>query len=77
MRLSHAERREYGMKVFRAPLGVVRVCPCCKHSEIVKTGIQGVGRGYGMREGNKARGRMIQHIKATHPEYVASLKTSH
>lgn len=63
--------RELGMKVYRLPLGVVRACPCCKHTEIVRTGISGVGRGYGMREGNKARGRMIQHIRAAHPKHTA------
>ncbi len=55
-------------KTVEGPLAVVRACKYCKHIEIVKKGLRGAGRGYGMCEGNKARGRMIQHIKATHPE---------
>jgi len=55
---------------------VVRGCRFCKHIEKVRKGIPGVGRGYGMREGNKARGRMIQHVKEAHPEqYAASRPT--
>jgi hypothetical protein len=29
-----------------------------------------LGRGQGMREGNKQRGILIQHIKAEHPEVL-------
>lgn len=58
-------------------LATVRVCLCCPqrhtaHAEIVRKGLPGVGRGYGLREGNKARGRMIQHIKTAHPEQYAA-----
>ena len=56
------------------PLAIVRVCKICGHFETVKKGIPGVGRSYGMREGNKARGRIIQHIKDNHPESVNDLK---
>ena len=49
--------------VHRGPLGVVRACRKCSFSTVVRTGIEGAGRGYGMREGNKARGQMIQHAK--------------
>jgi len=45
-------------------MATVRVCDICGHIEKVVKGRPGVGRGYGMREGNKARGRMIQHINA-------------
>lgn len=55
-------------KTYARPLGTVRVCNHCGHVEIVKSGTRGTGRGYGMREGNKARGRMIQHIKTHHPD---------
>ena len=48
------------------PLAVVRICKICGHQEVVKKGLPGVGRGYGLREGNKARGRMIQHINECH-----------
>ena len=54
----------------RGPMAVIRQCAHCKHFEIVRVGMNGVGRGYGMREGNKARGRMIQHIKSAHPQVV-------
>ena len=50
-------------RTVKGPLGVVRVCLICGHRIIVRTGRAGVGRGYGMREGNKARGHMIQHFK--------------
>ena len=53
--------------VAKGPFAVVRICRYCKHYETVPIG-RGYGRGYGMREGNKARGRMIQHLKQTHPE---------
>jgi hypothetical protein len=56
----------YGSR--EGPMAVVRYCLHCKHMEIVRKGMRGVGRGYGMREGNKARGRMIEHIKKSHPE---------
>lgn len=61
---------EKHIKTSRGPLGVVRFCTVkkCKFYAMVKTGIHGVGRGYGMREGNKARGKMIQHVKSEHPE---------
>ena len=56
---------------FRAgPLAIVRFCRLCDHAEILKTGRPGVGRGFGMREGNKSRGRMIQHIKAEHADVI-------
>lgn len=53
------------------PFAVVRVCNFCKHTEKIAVGFEGAGRGYGMREGNKARGRMLQHIKAAHPAEYA------
>jgi hypothetical protein len=56
-------------------MATVRACKWCKHAEVVRSGQLGVGRGYGMREGNKARGRMIQHVKAAHPaEYASAMK---
>lgn len=44
-------------------------CKLCKHIDIVKK-VRNPGRGWGMREGNKQRGRMIQHIKDAHPEVL-------
>ena len=61
---------EIYFKTVTGPLATVRVCIVCGHKEIVRKGIRGAGRGYGMREGNKARGRMIQHIKSEHPEVL-------
>lgn len=55
------------------PFAVVRACKLCKfvHS---RPKLQGTGRGTGMREGNKQRGILIQHIKAEHPaEYAAAM----
>lgn len=61
-------------KVSTGPLAVIRQCLHCKHFEIVRKGLPGVGRGYGMREGNKARGRIIQHVKTAHPEQYAAAR---
>ena len=66
--MSHPADKYY--KERSGPYAKVRVCLLCGHSEIVRKGIRDAGRGYGMREGNKARGRMIQHIKAEHPEVL-------
>lgn len=64
-------------KTYEGPLAVIRACSCCKHFEIVRKGLHGAGRGYGMREGNKARGRIIQHIKTAHPErYAEAVKAA-
>jgi hypothetical protein len=51
-------------------LGVVRWCCVkgCKWSDFRKKGPRGtMGRGNGFREGNKQRGRAIQHVKEAHP----------
>ncbi len=52
-------------KTYYGPLAVVRACNYCSFTVRLEIG-HGGGRGYGMREGNKARGRMIQHIKECH-----------
>lgn len=57
---------QYPYSERHGPFAVVRVCDICGHTELVRKGQPGVGRGYGFREGNKARGRMIQHIKKEH-----------
>lgn len=66
---------------FLGPLSAVRACKHCSHVETVRRILPGrgaltnpLGRGYGMSEGNKARGRMIQHVKAAHPEFYAAQK---
>ena len=56
--------------IYKGPLAVVRKCKYCDHTERINCGVPGVGRGYGMREGNKARGRMIQHIKKYHADKI-------
>ena len=52
-------------RTLSGPLAIVRVCNDCGF-KIVLRRRTGVGRGYGFREGNKARGVMIQHYKKTH-----------
>lgn len=47
------------------PFATVRTCTICGFSDKFP---RGSGRGYGMREGNKSRGRLIQHVKQCHPE---------
>ena len=50
----------------KGPFGIVRVCNFCEYKIILRTGLRGAGRGYGFREGNKARGKMIQHYNKMH-----------
>ena len=49
-------------------LSSVYACRWCSRVEIVRVGLRGVGRGYGFAEGNRARGRIIQHVKSAHPD---------
>ena len=65
---SEGKRPEDCFRIVKGPFAVVRACDFCEHLEKVLVGLPCAGRGYGMREGNKARGRMIQHIKAEHGE---------
>ena len=50
----------------KGPFGIVRICRFCEYKVVLKTGLRGAGRGYGFCEGNKARGKMIQHYNKTH-----------
>lgn len=52
-------------KVYYGVAGTSFKCECgrCSHFEFAR---KGEGRG----KGAKARGRLIQHIKANHPEYL-------
>ena len=57
------------------PLAISAGCKLCHHTEVTKKLPDGyAGRGWGFREGNKLRGRMIQHIKAKHPEVLTEAK---
>lgn len=58
--------------VKRGPMASVRFCKFCKHTETYR--YTGGHRGAGMVGGNKARGRMIQHVKIAHPNKYAALK---
>lgn len=49
------------------PRGIAADCKLCRHYEVVLK-VANPGRGWGLREGNKQRGRMIQHVKEAHPE---------
>lgn len=62
------KRPEDCFRTIKGPMAVVRACDFCGHIEKIPVGVPGVGKGYGMREGNKARGRMIQHIKDKHAD---------
>jgi hypothetical protein len=60
------------IKATDAPRGIVRACTLCRFSDLVLKPRPGTaGRGWGMREGNKQRGRLIAHIKTAHPEVLA------
>lgn len=57
------------------PLAKVRVCRLCGFVvTLPKHPFGGGGRGYGMREGNKARGVMIQHLKLRHRQNYEEAK---
>jgi hypothetical protein len=56
---------------FDGPFAITAGCKLCKHVDVVRKE-RSPGRGWGMREGNKQRGRMIQHVKACHPDVLAS-----
>ncbi|MDE0660309.1 MAG: hypothetical protein F4Z31_07130 [Gemmatimonadetes bacterium] len=49
------------------PRAIVRTCRICGHTLVTRKPLR-PGRGWGFREGNKLRGRMIRHIRAEHPE---------
>ena len=51
------------------PFAIAATCKVCKHGDVVRKE-RNPGRGWGMREGNKQRGRMIQHVKEAHPEVL-------
>lgn len=67
------------MREVSGPMATIRTCLLCKHAEVVRKAPKGFGlagghgRGYGFREGNKARGRMFDHYKEKHPERYAEL----
>lgn len=54
------------------PFAIVRTCKICKHTDVLRKPRAGDrGRGWGFREGNKQRGRLIQHIREKHPEALS------
>jgi hypothetical protein len=58
-------------KRYNGVFAITAQCSHCKHMDIVRKERPGMaGRGWGMREGNKQRGRMIQHVKAEHPDVL-------
>jgi hypothetical protein len=61
------------MTEMHSSLAVVRTCTECAFFDVRKLG-RGSGRGSGFREGNKQRGRLIQHFKSAHPERYAELR---
>jgi hypothetical protein len=68
----HPAEEKYGI-VMQGPLAVTRACRLCKWHD-TRRKIAGNGRGEGMREGNKQRGRLIQHLKEAHPaEFTAAV----
>ena len=58
---------EQYIKTVVGPFAIVKSCTICGFSDSRKPGY---GRGSGMRAGNQSRGRIIQHIKAEHPEVI-------
>lgn len=54
---------------YESGLSLVRACRLCGHVDTVRKLPRGrAGRGWGFREGNKQRGRLIQHVLENHPQ---------
>lgn len=51
---------------------VARICTICgfRDSYPRSNGVVRFGRGHGFCEGNRSRGRLIQHIRSEHPVEV-------
>lgn len=61
----------YGFSRFDGPFAIVGSCHHCKFTDTVRKAPKGTaGRGWGMREGNKQRGRMIQHAREAHADRI-------
>lgn len=65
---NRTEKKAYGITRFSGPFASVFTCPKCKHVEKYRTGVAGVGRGHGLREGGGCYSRMVAHIRKEHPE---------
>jgi len=59
------------IRVYEGPTRIVRACTLCGWYD---TRRRGVGRGAGFAEGNKQRGRAIQHIKQEHLETLKATR---
>lgn len=53
------------------PLATVYACPFCPYSEVMRKGLRGVGRGYGLGVGGALSSKVAAHIRAHHPEAIA------
>ena len=54
---------------FNGPSAITGWCKICNFGHVTRKPPEGRrGRGWGMREGNKLRGLLIQHVKERHPD---------
>lgn len=52
-------------------LATIYACPFCKnYCQIMRKGIPGVGRGYGLGMGGALSSRVAAHIRKEHPEKI-------
>ena len=58
--------KSYEFDTYTGPLATTRACRLCSFVVTTPKGIRGVGRAYGMVQGNKDRGKIIQHLKKIH-----------
>lgn len=57
------------------PIAIGRSCKLCQFHVVKRKERAGhAGRGWGMREGNKLRGQLIQHLREEHPEALIPRK---
>lgn len=57
-------------------LATVYACPFCRRfSKVMRKGIPGVGRGYGLALGGAYSAQVAAHIRAEHPEKVTQKDT--
>ena len=57
------------IKVSNGPIGMAAGCPFCKHVAFIsKPPLGHRGRGFGLSVSNILRGRIVRHIKESHPD---------
>ena len=70
--IGHKSQARLFIEKVNGHFAIGRTCTVCRFG-ITLSKERYPGRGWGMREGNKLRGQMIQHIKQVHPEVIGKV----